>query len=172
MTCFLFSSITFVQYITSVYIRCKLFSKPSNSSSSANKTNKGKYGTLTIQYKLKTNNRLEKDENRNFIMWDLNICSSRVYDIKNKQKEELKMFAAQGETTKNVESRCTLKNLNFKFLTVLKKKTVTGLMFIEKAKQFHLDLNLEISCVRMIKYIQYFVRYLYCLHRFIICVNT
>lgn len=40
-------------------------------------------------------------------MRDFNIGSSTIYDIKSKR--ELKKFTAQGETTKNTESRCTLK---------------------------------------------------------------
>lgn len=133
-----------------------MFSKPSTSSSSVNKTNKRKHVTLTIQQKLEIINRLEKGENRNFIMRDFNIGSSTIYDIK-KQKEELKKFAAEAVTAKNTESRHTLKKPKLEILDCAlytwfsakrsEGKPVTGPMIIEKAKQFHRDLNIESACV-------------------------
>ena len=82
-----------------------MFSKPKPSSSNGEKR---KHVTLTLNQKLEIIKRLEKGENRNFLMNEFNIGSSTIYDIK-KQKDELMKFASQSVTTEKLASRQTLK---------------------------------------------------------------
>lgn len=128
-----------------------MFSKPKPSSS---KGEKRKHVTLTLNQKLEIIKRLEKGENRNVLINELNIGSSTIYDIK-KQKDELMKFASQSATTEKLASRQTLKrpkleqldSVLFKWFSAVRSegKPVTGPMIVEKAKKFGQDLGVAES---------------------------
>uniref|UniRef100_K7F827 HTH CENPB-type domain-containing protein n=1 Tax=Pelodiscus sinensis TaxID=13735 RepID=K7F827_PELSI len=127
-------------------------------SSSGKKTLKRKHITLTLNQKLEIIKMLERGINRNVIMSKFNVGSSTIYDIKKQKKKQNRAFVAESEApTKRTELRQTLKMPKmaqldvalFKWFSAKRSegKPITGPVLIEKAKQFHSQMNISESCV-------------------------
>ncbi len=111
---------------------------------------------LTIKQKLEIVKRLEKGESRSKIMYEFNVSSSTLYDLK-KQKDKLLEFMSNSEgPTKKFVQRKTLKQPKFSELDKAlylwfsakrsEGKPITGPMIIEKAKLMKEELGLEGTC--------------------------
>uniref|UniRef100_K7GDC9 HTH CENPB-type domain-containing protein n=1 Tax=Pelodiscus sinensis TaxID=13735 RepID=K7GDC9_PELSI len=125
-------------------------------SSSGKKTLKRKHITLTLNQKLEIIKMLERGINRNVIMSKFKVGSSTIYD--KKQKDKLQVFVAESAApTKHTGLRQTLKMAKmaqlvvalFKWFSAKRSegKPITGPVLIEKAKQFHSQMNINKSCV-------------------------
>uniref|UniRef100_K7G1N7 HTH CENPB-type domain-containing protein n=1 Tax=Pelodiscus sinensis TaxID=13735 RepID=K7G1N7_PELSI len=119
---------------------------------SGKKSIKRKHVTVILNQKLEIIKMLDRG-NRNTIISEFNIGSSTIYDIK-KQK----VFVAENEApTKCTEVRQTLKRPKMAQLDVAlfkwfsaklsESKPITRPVLIEKAKQFHGEMNISESCV-------------------------
>uniref|UniRef100_K7FJC2 HTH CENPB-type domain-containing protein n=1 Tax=Pelodiscus sinensis TaxID=13735 RepID=K7FJC2_PELSI len=116
-------------------------------SASGKKTVKRKHVTLTLNQKLQIIKVLERGINQNTNMSEFNIGSSTIYD--KKKKDKLRAFVAESEVpTKHTEVRQTLKMPKMAQLDVALFKwfSASGPMLIEKAKEFHCEMNISESC--------------------------
>uniref|UniRef100_K7FJQ6 HTH CENPB-type domain-containing protein n=1 Tax=Pelodiscus sinensis TaxID=13735 RepID=K7FJQ6_PELSI len=125
-------------------------------SGSGKRSVKRKHVTLTMNQKLDIIKMLERGINRHIITSEFNTGSSTIYDVKN-QKDTLRIFVSESEApTKHTEVRQTLKKPKMAQLDVAlfwfsakssEGKSITGPVLIEKAKQFHSEMNISESCV-------------------------
>jgi hypothetical protein len=129
-------------------------------SASANHTSisrkgKRKRTVLTLNQKIEIASRLEKGVNRNVLMTEFGIASSTLYDIRN-QKDELFKFASESESSNNIHQRRSMKRPKFEKLDDVlyvwflerrrKGMPISGPMLIEKAREFHTNLNISEHC--------------------------
>ncbi|XP_064419100.1 jerky protein homolog [Latimeria chalumnae] len=122
---------------------------------STSKGEKRKRVVLTINQKIDICKRLAKGENRNDLMREYNVGSSTIYDIK-AQKDKLIEFYASSETKKSMEQLRTLRKPKLEQLdTVLYEwfalkrsegAPISGLLLIEKAKDFYQQMELTKPC--------------------------
>lgn len=144
-------------YISNILIHpSAIMALKMNESDNGRKGVKRKHVTLTVRKKLEVLKMLERGINRSAIMNEFNIGSSTIYDIK-KNEDKLRAFLAESEaSTKHSEVRRTLRKPKmvqldaalFKWFSENRSegKTITELMLIEKAKEFHSEMNITEAC--------------------------